>query len=53
MLIAVWPIITAIIGILLYFVATHPKVQEVGRVLFFIGMFWLVYSLVGHALKMG
>jgi Na+/phosphate symporter len=53
MLIAVWPLVFAIVGLLLYFVATNAKVQEVGRVLFFVGMLWLVYSLTGHALKLG
>ncbi len=53
MLIAVWPLVIAIVGVLVYFVSANGKVQEVGRLLFAIGMLWLVYALTGHTLKLG
>lgn len=35
MAIAIFPVIILVIGILLYFVSTNGKVQEVGRLMFF------------------
>jgi Na+/phosphate symporter len=43
----VWPLVFAIAGALVYAFATNGKLQEMGRLTFFIGMFWLCYSLHG------
>jgi Na+/phosphate symporter len=53
MMIAVWPLVVAIIGALVYALSSNTKVTEMGRITFFVGFFWLVYSLVGHSLKLG
>jgi len=52
MLIAIWPLVIAVIGALVYALASNSKAAELGRLVFFCGFFWLVYSLVGHTLKM-
>jgi hypothetical protein len=37
--------IVALLGLLLYIAPkTPPKVSEIGRILFFVGMLWLVHS---------
>jgi hypothetical protein len=53
MLIAVWPLLVLIIGLLIYVLASHAKVVEMGRLTFFVGLFWLVYSLVGKTVHLG
>lgn len=52
MLIAVWPFIIALIGLLLWCLASG-KVNEIGKWMLIIGMFWLVYSLTGKTLRLG
>lgn len=32
-------LIVAVIGLVIYFIATNPKVNEVGRICFFSGLF--------------
>ena len=53
MMIAVWPLVIAIAGALVYALSNNTKAAELGRIMFFCGLFWLVYSLVGHSLKLG
>jgi Na+/phosphate symporter len=53
MMIAVWPLVVALVGALVYFIASNTKVVEIGRLTFFVGLFWLVYSLVGKTLHLG
>lgn len=53
MMIAVWPLVIAVIGALVYALASNTKAAELGRIVFMCGFFWLVYSLVGHSLKIG
>lgn len=50
--IAVWPLVVALLGLALWALASG-KPSEAGRMLFQIGMLWLVYSLMGHVLKLG
>jgi len=45
MAIAIFPVILLVIGILLYFVSTNGKVQEVGRLMFFCGLLVLTFDL--------
>jgi hypothetical protein len=51
MLIALWPVAVLVLGILLWVLSSHPKVAKAGELLFFVGAFWTVYTLVGHTLK--
>lgn len=45
MAIALFPIIVAILGILLWFVSANGKVQEAGRIMFFCGLLALCFAL--------
>ncbi len=52
------PLLTLVVGLLLYFVfpiqgakPSHSKISEVGRLLFFVGVFWLVYTFAGTTLR--
>jgi len=53
MLIAIWPLVIAVIGALVYALAGNAKATELGRITFACGMLWLVYSLVGHTMHLG
>lgn len=32
------PLIICVIGLIMYFIATHAKVQEIGRIMFWTGL---------------
>ena len=50
--IAIWlPVAAAIVGALLYFLAANPKVMEVGRLMYFAGLFVALLHLAGRALR--
>lgn len=53
MLIAIWPLVICIAGLILYLAATNAKPVEIGRIMFFVGLLWLVYGLVGKTLHLG
>jgi hypothetical protein len=53
MLIAVIPFVVALLGLLMWVLSSHPKVQRAGEILFTVGVFWLVYSFSGKTLKIG
>jgi hypothetical protein len=44
------PLLVAIVGALMYALALNGKVARMGEISFFVGMFWLVHELGGHAL---
>ncbi len=50
-MIAFIPLIAAIGGVLAYVLATNPKVQEIGRSLFWSGFFLTLASLANHAIR--
>ena len=41
------PILAAIVGLMGYLLSARPKGQEIGRIIFFVGFFWLIASLLG------
>jgi len=51
MLIAYLPLFIAILGILMWVLATNPKLQRIGEWMFVIGFFWFVYALTGKTIK--
>lgn len=53
MIIAYIPVLVALLGLLLYALASNPKVQEVGRILFFCGALAECLALAGHVLRLG
>lgn len=51
MAVAVLPLVVLVVGALLYALPLDPKVNEMGRIAFFVGLFWLVYSFAGHSVR--
>lgn len=52
MLVAVWPLVFAVVGVLVYVLASNAKAAEIGRLVFFSGFFWLVYTLAHATLEL-
>lgn len=52
MLIAYVPLLIAIVGLLVWLMAGHAIAKKSGEYMFLVGLFWTVYSLVGHVLKL-
>ena len=52
MLIAIWPLIICIAGVILYYAASNTKTTEVGRIMFMVGLFWVVSKLVDKTLHL-
>jgi hypothetical protein len=50
MLIAIWPLIICIAGLVIYLLASNSKAQEIGRIMFFVGLFWTAAALVQKTL---
>lgn len=46
-MIAYWPIVIVLIGLLIYGFAKNPKLAEVGRIIFFCGMLVVALWLAG------
>ncbi len=53
MLIAVIPLLVAIIGLLLYLLAANAKVAEVGRLMFACGLLALMFASAREAVRIG
>ncbi len=53
MMIAVLPLVVALVGVLMYALCTNLKLAEIGRLSFFVGLFWLVYGFIGKVLHVG
>lgn len=53
MLIAVWPLIICIVGVLLWALASNSVLKEIGKWCFIIGLFWTVSGLSQKTVKFG
>lgn len=53
MLIAIIPLLIALVGVLMYALCTNPKLQEIGRILFFCGMFVITWVLAKATVHIG
>jgi Na+/phosphate symporter len=53
MAVAVWPLVIAVVGALVYALSGNAKAKEMGRIAFMDGMIWLVFGLVGKTLSLG
>lgn len=53
MLIAFIPVLVLIIGLLVYALASNGKVQEIGRISFFVGLFFTVAEFARHTIRIG
>ena len=51
--IAIWPLVFAVVGALAYALSSNGKVAELGRIMYFCGLLWLVYVMVGKVLHVG
>lgn len=44
-------ILVGIVGILIYFISTKPKVEVVGKLMFFVGLLVTVWSVGGKMIR--
>ena len=52
MLIAYVPLIIALVGILVWILASNVLLKEAARIAYFVGLFWLTYSLISKSVKL-
>lgn len=46
------PLLIAVIGLIMYFIASNPKVVEIGRIMFWTGLLaFLLGGGAGHAIQ--
>jgi Na+/phosphate symporter len=53
MLIAIVPLIVMVLGLVVWFVSSNPKVSEAGRLAFFCGLLVLTMVLAKETLRVG
>ncbi len=53
MIIALVPLLAALIGLLMYFVCTNPKVVELGRTLMWCGILITLVAAMNHVVTVG
>jgi hypothetical protein len=46
----IWPAVIAIIGVIAWFWSKNGKVQRMGEIAYFCGLFWIVYLCCGKLL---
>jgi hypothetical protein len=44
------PAVVLVVGALMYALAGNPKLAEIGRIAYFVGLLWLVYEVMGRTL---
>jgi len=52
MILILVPALVAIVGALVYALSSNARVVELGRLAYAVGLFWAVYALAGHVLKL-
>jgi Na+/phosphate symporter len=53
MLIAYWPLVILVIGVLIWALASNAILKEIGRWMFIIGLFFTVQALAQKTVKVG
>lgn len=53
MIIALWPLLVAIIGLLMYVLANNAKVVEIGRAMMWCGLLVTLFTVASHTVKIG
>lgn len=53
MLIAIFPVILAIVGVLMWALAANPKLAEIGKIMFFCGLFVTTWQAASWNIKIG
>lgn len=51
-MIAIIPVVVMLAGLLLYLMASNPKAQRIGEILFSVGAFFTVWVLSGQSVKL-
>jgi hypothetical protein len=52
MLVAIIPVVVALLGLVLWAISANPKVSQIGYVLFAVGVFFTVWALLGRTVKL-
>ncbi len=50
--IAIWPLVFAVVGVLMYALCSNPKLAEIGRLVFFCGFFFVTHAVATHVLHL-
>jgi Na+/phosphate symporter len=53
MLITIVPVLAVLIGIFLWFAPFNAKIQDLGRILFAVGIFFVIWMLAGEVVHFG
>jgi Na+/phosphate symporter len=53
MLVTVLPFLVCVIGLLVYALAVNSKVSEIGRIAFFVGLFFVVWVFSRVSFRLG
>jgi uncharacterized membrane protein len=53
MVIAYLPFLVCIVGLLVWALASNGIAKKAGEWMFVVGLFWTVYSLLGHTVHLG
>jgi Na+/phosphate symporter len=51
-MITVIPALVALVGVLIYAISTNGKAQEIGRIMFWTGLFFTLWALAGQTVKL-
>jgi hypothetical protein len=51
MITIVAPLIVLVLGVLVYALAANGKVQELGRLAYFVGLFWAVAASISASIR--
>ena len=51
MVIILWPVLVLVLGALVYGFASNPKLSEMGRIAYFVGLLWAVYDLAPRVVR--
>ena len=46
------PLLVAVVGALVYALSSNGKLAEMGRILFLVGVLWLVYLFAGRTVRL-
>lgn len=52
MIIAIVPLLVAVVGTLVYALAGNAKLAEIGRCLLWVGVLWLMYLFAGKTVRL-
>lgn len=52
MMIAIFPLVVAVVGALVYALASNTKAAELGRIAYFVGLLWLVYTAMSKTVHL-